>query len=143
MKDYIFSEQDIDGDTLEYIDKYFKKVIINTKLKYISKLIYPDKYGISFVNLDDCSGQLTDNDIHLISDCFVVENTAVPVYDDDLADALRSLKEIQRMIILRTVVFKTPMSQLAVDYGISVRMVKKHKHNALAKLKRSLKINEK
>lgn len=28
MKDYIFSEQDIDGDTLEYIDKYFKKVII-------------------------------------------------------------------------------------------------------------------
>lgn len=38
MGKYIFDESDLDDETAIYIDKYFKKVIINAKKQYLGRL---------------------------------------------------------------------------------------------------------
>ena len=38
MGKYIFDESDLDDETAIYIDKYFKKVIINAEKQYLGRL---------------------------------------------------------------------------------------------------------
>lgn len=38
MGKYIFDESDLDDETAIYIDKYFRKVIINSKKQYLGRL---------------------------------------------------------------------------------------------------------
>ena len=39
------------------------------------------------------------------------------------------------MVLLKNVVFKMPMKRLALELGVSISMVEKHKRNAIREIK--------
>ena len=47
-----FSFEDITSELLDYVDKYVKTVISNSKRRYYRNKKRPRKYGIVFVELD-------------------------------------------------------------------------------------------
>lgn len=146
MKQLALSTDDISDELLEYIDKYLKTVIINTKKKYCLKRARPQKKGITFLELEKCTDSLRYEDIgfeRVACQYIDVQGIKFPVYDPDLAEALLILTEMQRIVLIRNVVLEIPMKQIALQLGISQRMVEKHKHNALQAVKRRLLNNEK
>ena len=68
-----------------------------------------------------------------------VDGVRIPVLDPDLADALLSLTEVQRLILLKNVCLGILLKDIASDLHISERMVRKHKHNAIEAVKRMMK----
>ena len=56
----------------------------------------------------------------------------------ELSEALDALTTIQRDIIMRSVFTKVTQEQLSKEYGISRRMVQKHKAAAIRNLRRLL-----
>ena len=72
-----------------------------------------------------------------------MQGIKIPVLNPELADALRSLTEKQRLVLLKNVVLKIPMKQIALELGISISMVKKHKDKAIRVIKRRMSVDEK
>lgn len=66
----------------------------------------------------------------------------IPVLNPELADALRSLTETQRLVLLKNVVLNVPMKQIALELGVSIGMVEKHKNNAIRAIKRRMSADE-
>ena len=56
----------------------------------------------------------------------------------ELTEALHTLNPIQLDILLKSILLEQSQESLAAEYGISKRMVRKHKQNALDKLRRRL-----
>ncbi len=136
---------DIDAGLLNYIDKYFKTVIINCKKRYYGKFSRLQKRGIVFVELEKYAENLRYDEAgfeKVICQYIDVQGIKIPVYNPELAEALLSLSETQRLVLIRNVVFDIPMKQIAFELGISKRMVEKHKHNALQAVRRMLNHNE-
>ena len=71
-----------------------------------------------------------------------VQGVKIPVLNPELADALRSLTETQRLVLLKNVVLKIPMKQIALELGVSIGMVEKHKNNAIRIIKRRMSVDE-
>lgn len=141
MKQQIFSVNDIDDEILEYIDKYLKTVIINSKKRYYKNHSRLKKKGIVFVELDKYAENLRYDEKGFedaLCQYIDVKGVKIPVYEPKLAEALRSITESQRTVLIQNVVFDIPMKQIALELGISKRMVEKHKHNALQAVKRRL-----
>ena len=127
-----FSLEDISEELLDYVDKYLKTVISNAKRRYYRKTKRPRKYGIVFVELDKYA-----EDLHYDEPGF-----EQALLNPELADTLRSLTETQRLVLLKNVVLKIPMKQIALELGISIGMVEKHKNNAIRIIKRRMSVDE-
>lgn len=136
-----FSPQDIDSELIEYIDKYFKTVIINAKRHHYRKSNRLKKHGIIIVELEKYEENLTYDEAgfeEVTCQLVHIKNAQFPIFDQDLADAIAHLKEKQRVILLENIILQIPIKQIASELGISERMVEKHKHNALAAIKEEL-----
>ena len=141
-----FSLEDITSELLDYVDKYLKTVISNTKRRYYRNKKRPRKYGIVFVELDKYAEDLHYDDPELekvLCQWIDMQGIKIPVLNPELADALRSLTEKQRLVLLKNVVLKIPMKQIALELGISISMVKKHKDKAIRVIKRRMSVDEK
>ena len=71
-----------------------------------------------------------------------VQGVKIPILNPELADTPRSLTETQRLVLLKNVVLKIPMKQIALELGISIGMVEKHKNNAIRIIKRRMSVDE-
>ena len=141
-----FSLEDITSELLDYVDKYLKTVISNTKRRYYRNKKRPRKYGIVFVELDKYAEDLHYDEPgfeQALCQLIDVQGIKIPVLNPELADALRSLTEKQRLVLLKNVVLKIPMKQIALELGISISMVKKHKDKAIRVIKRRMSVDEK
>lgn len=141
MKPRKFQVQDISENILHYSDKYFKKVIINTKFKFFKRENKAKQYGVSFEPLEDFEDKLSYNEDgfdKITSYFFDVKGIRIPVYNPALAFALSSLTETQRIILLQNIVLCIPMYLIAEDLGLCLRTVEKHKHNAIELVKRRM-----
>ena len=140
-----FSLEDISEELLDYVDKYLKTVISNTKRRYYRNKKRPRKYGIVFVELDKYAEDLHYDDPELekvLCQLIDVQGVKIPVLNPELADALRSLTETQRLVLLKNVVLRIPLKQIALELGISIGMVEKHKNNAIRIIKRRMSVDE-
>ena len=131
-----FSLENITSELLDYVDKYLKTVISNTKRRY---------YGIVFVELDKYAEDLHYDDPGLekaLCQLIDVQGIKIPVLNPELADALRSLTETQRLVLLKNVALKIPLKQIALELGVSIGMVEKHKKNAICAIKRRMSVDD-
>ena len=134
-----FSFEDITSELLDYVDKYLKTVISNTKRRYYRN------NGIVFVELDKYAEDLHYDDPELekvLCQLIDVQGVKIPVLNPELADALRSLTETQRLVLLKNVVLKIPLKQIALELGVSIGMVEKHKKNAIRAIKRRMGVDD-
>ena len=136
-----FMIDDISEGLLHYVDKYLKTVINNTKRRYYRNRSRSRKYGIVFVELDKYAEDLHYDEPgfeQVLCQLIDVQGIKIPVLNPDLADALQSQTDTQRMVLLKNVVFKMPMKRLALELGVSISMVEKHKRNAIREIKRRM-----
>lgn len=134
-----FSLGDIHENIRMYADMYIKRVIINTKLRYLKNQGRAWKYGFTFESLE--AMEIADpSDLYekIPWTYFESRGMRIPVYDPLLASALSSLTMVQRDVLLQNVVLGIPLSAVANDLGLSKRMVEKHKQNALQKLRKEM-----
>ena len=99
-----FSLEDITSELLDYVDKYLKTVISNTKRRYYRKIKRAREYGIVFVELDKYADDLRYDDPGLeqvLCQMIDVQGINIPVLNPELAEALRSLTETQRLVLLK------------------------------------------
>ena len=135
----------ISEELLDYVDKYLKTVISNAKRRYYRKTKRPRKYGIVFVELDKYAEDLNYDEPgfeQALCQLIDVQGVKIPILNPELADTLRSLTETQRLVLLKNVVLKIPMKQIALELGISIGMVEKHKNNAIRIIKRRMSVDE-
>ena len=140
-----FSLEDISEELLDYVDKYLKTVISNAKRRYYRKTKRPRKYGIVFVELDKYAEDLHYDEPgfeQALCQLIDVQGVKIPILNPELADTLRSLTETQRLVLLKNVVLKIPMKQIALELGISIGMVEKHKNKAIRIIKRRMSVRE-
>lgn len=140
-----FSLEDISDELLHYVDKYLKTVINNTKRRYYRNRGRSRKHGIIFVELDKYAEDLHYDDPgfeQVLCQLIDVQGIKIPVLNPELADALRSLTETQRLVLLKNVVLNVPMKQIALELGVSIGMVEKHKNNAIRAIKRRMSADE-
>ena len=136
-----FLHEDISEELLHYVDKYLKTVINNTKRRYYRNKARFRKYGIVFVELDKYAEDLHYDDPgfeQALCQLIDVQGTNIPVLNPELADALRSLTQTQRLVLLKNVVLNVPLKQIALEIGVSIGMVEKHKMNAIRAIKRRM-----
>lgn len=141
MKHRKYQIDDISKDMLHYADKYLKRVIINTKLKFFKYENKANHYGVSFEPLEDFEDKLsyTEEGFDKIATCFFdIKGIEIPVYNPALAYALSSLTETQRTVILQNIVLDIPLRLVADDLGLCLRGVEKHKHNAIESIKKRM-----
>ena len=135
-----FSFEDISEELLD-----LKTVISNAKRRYYRKTKRPRKYGIVFVELDKYAEDLHYDEPgfeQALCQLIDVQGVKIPILNPELADTLRSLTETQRLVLLKNVVLKIPMKQIALELGISIGMVEKHKNNAIRIIKRRMSVDE-
>lgn len=141
MTDAYFSLSDIHEDVLHTSDKYMKKVLINAKRKFYRDLPKGDPTGRPHYELERCQAVLSyEEDGFLLADSetFDVGGQRIRLERSDLTDALLTLPMQQLDIILQLVFLKKPQEQLAAEFGISDRMIRKHRDSAFTKLRRYL-----
>lgn len=136
-----FQIEDINENILHYADKYFKKVIINTKIKFFNRENKASHYGVSFEPLEGYEDKrsYTEEGFDKIATCFFnVKGIKVPVYNPALAYALSTLTETQRTVLLQNIVLDIPLRLVADDLGLCLRGIEKHKHNAIEIIKKRM-----
>lgn len=141
MFDNQFSLSDIRIEVIETADKYMKAVLINTKKRYFRILRKLERNGITVFELEKYEANLTFEEkgfTEVDNECFVVGSETIAMEKSELTEALRSLTPIQLDILLKSVLQDKTQEELAEEYGITKRMIRKHKHTALEKLKRRL-----
>lgn len=141
MNDNPFIISDIRIEVVDTADRYMKAVLINKKKRYFRVLRKHERNGITFYELEKLESNLAseENGYNKIdSECFTVGKDSISLEKSELTEALHTLSPIQLDILLKTVLLEQSQESLAYEYGISKRMVRKHKQNALEKLKRRL-----
>lgn len=131
MGKYIFDESDLDDETVLYIDKYFKKVIINAKKQYLNRLAKDTKIILNYmeelrINKSDFYG-IED----LIYEEFKIDDMSVRIYNDNIANALKQMSYKQQYVIIKDFFFDVPLDKIAKELNVSTRMVNKYKKSAL------------
>jgi hypothetical protein len=136
-----FTLKDIEPQLIEDVDKYIKTTIANSVKRYYKKQNRHRKYQIVFYSYEECIEEIgyEENFTDICARYIDIDGHRIPVYNQSLFKALFELSSIQRNVLLRNVVLKTPMAQIAKDFGISQRMIQRHKHNAIDKVRRSMK----
>ena len=95
MGKYVFDESDLDDETAIYIDKYFKKVIINAKKQYLGRLVKDTRIILNSME----ENRINKNELCNIEDLtyeeFVIDNLSVFING--------CKKRIHTLILLRKV----------------------------------------
>lgn len=141
MKKNQFALSDITADMREHMDQYIKRVLINKKKRYFRKLKKLKKNGITILELEKYETNLIyeQPQFHNVEvTCFVVGDDRIEITKTELADAMRSLTELQLQILLRLEVLNASPEELSNEYGISKRMIRKHRQIALEKLRKKM-----
>lgn len=141
MFDNQFSLSDIRIEVIETADKYMKAVLINTKKRYFRVLRKLERNGITVFELEKYEANLFVEEsgfAKMDNECFMVGDETVTLEKSELTEALRTLTPIQLDILLKSVLLERTQEELAAEYGITKRMIRKHKHTALEKVKRRL-----
>lgn len=141
-KSTLVLKEDINDELIDYIDKYIKTVIINTKRRYYKNQKREEKYGVVLVELEKFEENLFYeepgyNDV--VYDYIVVDGINIPVYNPCLYEALSALTNLQRTVLIKNIVLDLPLKDIAHMLGISKRMAEKHKHNALKSVRKKMK----
>ena len=141
MFDNQFSLSDIRIEVIETADKYMKAVLINTKKRYFRILRKMERNGITVFELEKYEANLSYEEsgfAKIDNECFVIGEETIIMDRSELTEALRFLTPIQLEILLKSVLLEKTQEELAAEHGITKRMVRKHKHIALEKLRRRL-----
>ena len=141
MTDTQFSLADIHIEVAETADRYIKAVLINAKKRYFRVLRKLERNGILIFDLEKyASNLICDEDGYskVDNEIFVVGQELFTMEKSELTEALFMLTPTQRDILLRAILLRQSQEEIASVYGITTRMVRKHKHIALEKLRRSL-----
>ena len=136
-----FTLSDIRIDVIETADRYMKAVLINTKNRYFRLLKKIDRDGITVFELEKYESNLAYEEsgfAKIDSECFLVGSESITMERSDLTDALLTLTPIQLDVLLKSILLERSQEEIATEYGITTRMVRKHKHIALQKLRRRL-----
>lgn len=141
MFDNHFTLSDIRIEVIETADKYMKTVLINTKKRYFRVLRKMERNGITVFELEKYETNLAVEEsgfAKIDNECFVIGGETIAMEKSELTEALRSLPPIQLDILLKSIILEKTQEELAAEYGITKRMIRKHKHIALEKLRRRL-----
>lgn len=142
MGKYIFDESDLDDETVLYIDKYFKKVIINAKKQYLNRLAKDTKIILNYME----ELRINESNFYGIEDLtyeeFKIDNMGVRIYDENIANALKQMNYKQQYVIIKDFFFDVPLDKIAKELNVSTRMVNKYKKSALKILREEYEINE-
>lgn len=145
MENRDFTLSDISDALLHFADKYLKKVVVNAKYHSYRDQAQRQKHGIVIVDLDNYPDELgyEDKGFEEAVCCYLdIRGICIPVYNPDLAAALLTLTETQRVVLIQNVCLGRTLKTIAEDLNISERMAGKHKHNAIEILRRRLKQHE-
>ena len=145
MEQQPFSASDINDELCRYANLYLKTVISNAKRHYYNQLLKKQKYGLIFIDIDLLSDELGYDDIgyeEALCHFIEIRGIRIPIYNQNLAIALSTLTPAQCSILLEDVVLGYTHKEIAKEWNISERMVRKHKHNGIEILQRRLKNNE-
>lgn len=141
MFDNHFILSDIHIGVIETADRYMKAVLINTKNRYFRVLRKTDRNGIAIFKLEKYESNLAYEESgfdEVDSERFWVGGELITIKKSELTDALQSLTPLQLDVLLQSVLLDKSQEEIAAEYGITKRMVRKHKHTALEKLRRRL-----
>ena len=141
MFDNKFTLSDIRIEVIETADRYMKAVLINTKNRYFRLLRKIDRDGITVFELEKYESNLAYEEsgfAKIDSECFLVGGESITMERSELTDALLTLTPIQLDVLLKSILLERSQEEIATEYGITTRMVRKHKHIALQKLRRRL-----
>lgn len=141
MIDTQFSSADIHIEVAETADRYIKAVLINAKKRYFRVLRKLERNGILIFDLEKYPSNLIceeDGYSKVDNEIFIVGQELFTMEKSELTEALFMLTPTQRDVLLRAVLLRQSQEEIASVYGITTRMVRKHKHVALEKLRRSL-----
>lgn len=141
MFDNPFTLSDIRTEVVDTADRYMKAVLINKKNRYFRVLRKLERNGITIFELEKYESNLEyeEKGFNAIdSETFVVGKETITLEKSELTEALHTLTPIQLDILLKSILLEMPQEALANEFGISKRMVRKHKHNALEKMRRRL-----
>lgn len=136
-----FTLSDIHLEVIDTADRYMKAVLINTKNRYFRVLRKHERNGITIFELEKYESNLAYEESgfrNVDSEHFIVGKETITLERSALTEALHLLSPIQLEILLKSILLGKTQESLAEEYGISKRMVRKHKHNALEKLRRRL-----
>ncbi len=136
-----FILSDISSDITDTADKYIKRVLINAKKRYFRILRKKNWNGVTVFELEKYESNMAYEEsgfARIDSECFLVGGETIAMQRSDLTDALLTLTPIQLDVLLKSVLLDRSQEEIAQEYGITTRMVRKHKHVALEKLKRRL-----
>lgn len=144
MRKHQFTLSDITADMREHTDQYIKRVLINKKKRYFRRLKKLRKNGITILELEKYETNLIYeqpqfNNVEVT--CFIIGEHNVEITKSELADAMRSLTELQLQILIRLEVLNASPEELSNEYGISKRMIRKHRQIALEKLRKKMGVN--
>ncbi len=132
---------DISPEMLDTADKYLKKVMINRKRRYYRVLRKLEINGITMLELEKYESILPFEEQgfqNADSECFYVGEDVFKLERSELTEALQELTTLQSEILLKSVLLEMSQEELAAEYAISVRMVRKHKNAAIKKMRRRL-----
>lgn len=141
MFDNKFTLSDIRIEVIETADRYMKAVLINAKNRYFRLLRKIDRDGITVFELEKYESNLAYEEsgfAKIDSECFLIGGETITMERSDLTDALLTLTPIQLDVLLKSILLERSQDEIATEYGITTRMVRKHKHIALQKLRRRL-----
>lgn len=138
MKFIKFFIEDITFEMIDFCDRYIKKVITNAKHRFYRSKSYIGGHGLIIVDFDSAINQIPFEEKgfdEIFTTYITINDIPIPVHNPDLAEILLELPEVQRMIVLRTIVLGEKLTDIAKELGVSVPMVTKHRKKALATIK--------
>lgn len=138
MKLIKFFIEDITFEKIDFCDNYIKKVITNAKRRFYRSKAYVEGRRMIIVEYDSVLERLPFEEKgfdEIFTTYITVNDILIPVHNPDLAEILLELPEVQRMIVLRTIVLGEKLTDIAKELGVSVPMITKHRKKALETIK--------
>lgn len=138
MKLIKFFIEDVTFEMIDFCDRYIKKVITNAKRRFHRTKSHIEGHGVIIVEYDSVIDQLPFEEKgfdEIFTTYITVNDIPIPVHNPDLAEILLELPEVQRMVVLRTMILEETLTDIANELGVSVAMVSKHRKNALKTIK--------
>lgn len=139
MKKEEFANEEINENVILYVDKYIKLMISNTKISYLRRDKCSDLPDCDLIYLNDtkCIFPYYDEEIMGFEDTtYLIGESEIIIKDSRVSECLDKLTEREREVLLKNIVLKTPLDEIADDYNVSVRMVKHYKKRAMEKMRK-------
>lgn len=140
----IYRLADIDDNIVRFSEAYLKKVITTSKKNYYRRLLKNKNKGISFEEYNDnilYSAEFSKGP-SAIPCAIKIDGISIYIESEIVYRELNKLTDKQLTVLLKNVVLKIPMEEIAKQMGLCISKVYKHKSNAMNKLKSRLKIDD-